>query len=238
MNEELSLLTDRARSFWRGCRRGRSVRTRSGRGRASTSEQSALEALDELLQCDLVRPTDVPRRFRFRHPLVRRAVYESTAGGWRLGAHERCAQLLAARGASTSRAHHIERSAAQGDPAAVATLGRPATQPHTAHRRARRAGTRPHFACSPRARRAKSASNSSSPAPKRWERPAAIRTAIARCRRAWRSCRTSRSISEHGSPQAAPGSSACSASTTPRMTASPVPSTAFGTGAPRRPWPS
>jgi ATP/maltotriose-dependent transcriptional regulator MalT len=124
MNEELSLLTDRARVVLEGAAvAGDPFEPDLAAAGASTSEQSALEALDELLRCDLVRPTDVPRRFRFRHPLVRRAVYESTAGGWRLGAHERCAQLLAARGASaTSRAHHVERSAAPGDPAAVATL--------------------------------------------------------------------------------------------------------------------
>ena len=74
-------------------------------------------------QLDLVRNTDVPRRFRFRHPLVRRAVYEATPGGWRLGAHERCAEALAARGASAAaRAHHVERSAREGDVAAVAVL--------------------------------------------------------------------------------------------------------------------
>ena len=43
--------------------------------------------------------------------------------GWRLGAHERCAEALAARGATASaRAHHVERSAREGDVAAVAVL--------------------------------------------------------------------------------------------------------------------
>src|SRR5499427_3536493 len=90
---------------------------------AATSEAAAMDAVDEILRLDLIRTTDVPRRFRFRHPLVRRVVYEAAAGGWRLGAHERCAKALAARGASAAaRAHHIERSARQGDLAAVAVL--------------------------------------------------------------------------------------------------------------------
>jgi DNA-binding NarL/FixJ family response regulator len=90
---------------------------------AATSEAAAMKAIDELLRLDLVRPTDVPRRFRFRHPLVRRAVYEATAAAWRLGAHERCAEALAARGATASaRAHHIERSAREGDLVAVQLL--------------------------------------------------------------------------------------------------------------------
>jgi DNA-binding NarL/FixJ family response regulator len=90
---------------------------------AATPEAAAIDALDELLQLDLIRSTDVPRRFRFRHPLVRRAVYETTVAAWRLGAHERCAQALAARGASAAaRAHHVERSAREGDLAAVAVL--------------------------------------------------------------------------------------------------------------------
>ncbi len=82
-----------------------------------------LAALDALLAHDLVRPTAVPRRFVFRHPLVRRAVYESTLGGWRLAAHARAAAELAARGAAPGeRAHHVELSAEQGNEAAVELL--------------------------------------------------------------------------------------------------------------------
>jgi DNA-binding NarL/FixJ family response regulator/tetratricopeptide (TPR) repeat protein len=86
-----------------------------------TSE--GLTALDALLELDLVRPTAVPRRFVFRHPLVRRAVYEGAPGGWRLAAHARAASELAARGAAAGeRAHHVEQSAAQGDDDAIALL--------------------------------------------------------------------------------------------------------------------
>ncbi|WP_053227594.1 helix-turn-helix transcriptional regulator [Solirubrobacter soli] len=90
---------------------------------AGVSEWDAIDALDELLRSDLVRHTDVPRRFRFRHPLVRAAVYATALGGWRLVAHERCATALKERGASAlERAHHVERSARRGDSAAVAVL--------------------------------------------------------------------------------------------------------------------
>jgi ATP/maltotriose-dependent transcriptional regulator MalT len=90
---------------------------------AATTEEAAMEAIDELVGLDLVRTTDVPRRFRFRHPLVRRAVYEATAAGWRLGAHERCARTLADRGApAAARAHHVQRSAREGDVEAVGVL--------------------------------------------------------------------------------------------------------------------
>ena len=91
---------------------------------AETSEAAAMEAIDELLQLDLVRQTDVPRRLPFPAPArPSRAVYETTRGGWRLGAHERCAKALAARGATAAaRAHHVERSAREGDLTAVAVL--------------------------------------------------------------------------------------------------------------------
>jgi DNA-binding NarL/FixJ family response regulator len=90
---------------------------------ADMAEPDALDALDELVARDLVRSTQVPRRFRFRHPLVRRAVYEWSSPGARIAAHGRGARALAARGApATARAHHVEHSARHGDMAAVATL--------------------------------------------------------------------------------------------------------------------
>ena len=80
-------------------------------------------ALDELLHARLLHTTAVPRRFAFRHPLVRRAVYQSTGGGWRLAAHARAASRLASLGASAAvRAHHIEQSASHGDEASIALL--------------------------------------------------------------------------------------------------------------------
>jgi DNA-binding CsgD family transcriptional regulator len=90
---------------------------------ADMAEPDVLEALDELVAHDLVRSTRVPRRFRFRHPLVRRAVYESCSPGARIAAHRRSADALSARGApATTRAHHVEHSARHGETAAVAVL--------------------------------------------------------------------------------------------------------------------
>ena len=90
---------------------------------ADVDERAVADALDDLLARDLVRSTHVPRRFRFRHPLVRRAVYETAPGGWRLGAHERCAVTLEERGASApARAHHVEHAARHGDAVALAAL--------------------------------------------------------------------------------------------------------------------
>ena len=122
--EELALLSGEARRMLEGAAvAGDPFEPELMAAAAGVDTAAAVEALDELLRRDLVRPTDVPRRFRFRHPLVRRAVYEASPGGWRLGAHQRSAEALAARGAAAAaRAHHLERSATQGDNEAVAVL--------------------------------------------------------------------------------------------------------------------
>jgi ATP/maltotriose-dependent transcriptional regulator MalT len=124
LSEELSLLSEAARLLLEGAAvAGDPFEPELAAAAAAAAEAAAIDTLDELLELDLIRNTDFPRRFRFRHPLVRRAVYETTSSAWRLGAHERCAQALAERGArAPERAHHVERSAREGDLAAVAVL--------------------------------------------------------------------------------------------------------------------
>jgi len=86
-------------------------------------QAEAARALDELLDRDLLLQARTPALFRFRHPIVRQAVYESAKGGWRREAHARAAAVLAERGASASaRARHLERSASLGDGEAIAVL--------------------------------------------------------------------------------------------------------------------
>jgi DNA-binding CsgD family transcriptional regulator/tetratricopeptide (TPR) repeat protein len=90
---------------------------------AELPQSDVLGLVDALLELDLVRPTTVPRQFVFRHPLVRRAVYESAPAGWRLAAHARAAEGLAARGAGAAdRAHHVVQYAGQGDEQAIELL--------------------------------------------------------------------------------------------------------------------
>ncbi len=124
LTEELALLSEKARIVLEGAAvAGDPFDPELAAAAAGAAETAAIAALDELLGLDLVRPTDFPRRFRFRHPLVRRAVYESMPGGWRLSAHERCADALSVRGSSASAiAHHVELSARHGDDAAIALL--------------------------------------------------------------------------------------------------------------------
>ncbi len=122
--DELALLSDTARLVLQGAAVvGDTFEPELAAAAAGVVESVALTAVDELTAVGLIRRTDVPRRFRFRHPLVRRAVYDSAPAGWLLAAHERSAEALADRGATaTERAHHVERSGRQGDARAVAVL--------------------------------------------------------------------------------------------------------------------
>jgi DNA-binding CsgD family transcriptional regulator len=105
---------------------------------AEMSRDTGMAVLDQLVRSELIASADVPGRFRFRHPLVRRAVYELTGAGWRISAHDRVATALAAGGSPPEvRAHHVERAAQVGDAEAIAVLaaaGRNARTPAGAAR--------------------------------------------------------------------------------------------------------
>ena len=88
-----------------------------------------------------MRSTGAPRRFAFRHPLVRHAVYVATPGGWRLGAHGRAARALERDGAgAVARAHHVEHAARAGDEQAITLLAGAARELQSAA-----PGTAAHF---------------------------------------------------------------------------------------------
>jgi DNA-binding CsgD family transcriptional regulator len=90
---------------------------------AESDRRDTFSAIDEAIAAGLLRGTDVPGYFTFRHPIVRRSVYELTPLAWRIGCHARAAAALAASGASPlACASHVERSAAPGDEAAIALL--------------------------------------------------------------------------------------------------------------------
>jgi predicted ATPase len=95
-------------------------------------EEEVLRSLDELVSQDLVRRTDLPRRFQFRHPLVRGAVYGSLSPSTRISCHRRAGEAVAERGApATAIATHVEHAARYGDAHAIDVLRRAgAAGPH------------------------------------------------------------------------------------------------------------
>ncbi|MDZ5662258.1 BREX system ATP-binding domain-containing protein [Nocardioides sp. S-58] len=96
---------------------------------AGVDEQSAYELIDQLVLRGIVESGDVPRQFAFRHPLVRRAVYDALPPGRRLALHERCVAGLADLGAPvTDLAGHLEHAARAGDQEAVDVLVEAADQ--------------------------------------------------------------------------------------------------------------
>jgi DNA-binding NarL/FixJ family response regulator len=88
-------------------------------------ESEVWERIDELVSKDLVRGTEVPRTFQFRHPLVRRAVYGSCSPSVRISCHRRAVTALAERAVPAAvLAGHVEQSARHGDAFAIETLRR------------------------------------------------------------------------------------------------------------------
>ena len=71
LTEELALLTDATRLVLEGAAvAGDPFEPELVAAAAATSESATIDAVDELLQLDLLHPTGVPRRFRFRHRRV------------------------------------------------------------------------------------------------------------------------------------------------------------------------
>ena len=101
-------------------RGGRRRALRPGRRRRRSRELEREVALERARRAARPRPgprrPSVPRRFIFRHPLVRRSVYESIGGGSRLAAHARAARVASPRAEPppTERAHHVEQAASAG----------------------------------------------------------------------------------------------------------------------------
>ncbi len=90
-------------------------------------------ALDELNRKGLVKPTEIPRRFAFRHPLVRAAIYESIMPGTRLANHEKAASVLAESAAPAGeQARHLVLSARPGDEESALTIATAAAEARAA----------------------------------------------------------------------------------------------------------
>ena len=133
LSEELGMLSENGRVVFEGAAvAGDPFEAELAAAAAAMTEAATMDALDELLRLDLVRATEVPRRFRFRHPLIRRAAYDGTAAAWR-GCTRAVRRGARCKGApAAARAHHVERSARQGDPPQSRSFEMPARQQHGA----------------------------------------------------------------------------------------------------------
>ena len=80
---------------------------------ADLGEREVERALRGLMDHDLIRSVPNSPSLAFRHPLVRRVVYNRTEPAWRTGVHRRVlAQLESLGSPAVELAHHIEQSAA------------------------------------------------------------------------------------------------------------------------------
>jgi DNA-binding NarL/FixJ family response regulator len=124
LGQQVASLSETARLLARGAAvAGEPVDLGLAAATAGIDDDLVFDGVDELLHIQLLVMTEVPCRYRFSHPIVRRAVYETAGEAWRLQAHARAAAALAERGGSAqARAHHVERCAQVGDEQAIAIL--------------------------------------------------------------------------------------------------------------------
>ncbi len=88
---------------------------------AGLDRQASAAALDELRRRDVFRPEGT--ELRFRHPLLRRMIYDDAPPGWRRSAHRSAIAALRDRGASVlALAPHLELCAGSGDTQAIEVL--------------------------------------------------------------------------------------------------------------------
>jgi DNA-binding CsgD family transcriptional regulator len=124
VRQELDELPLDARTFaWGAAVAGDPFELEVAEAAADVDQKVATSALDAVAAVDLIRTTDETRVYRFRHPLVHRAIYDAAPPGWRLLAHERAETVLARRGADpVELAYHVEQFARHGDAGAVSRL--------------------------------------------------------------------------------------------------------------------
>jgi DNA-binding NarL/FixJ family response regulator len=94
---------------------------------SAVPEPEVERALDEAAAAGVIHADPANGQLCFRHPIVRRAAYDSAPPAWRRGLHARAAGALRAQGAAPAAwAHHLARSATPGDHDAVDSLVRAA----------------------------------------------------------------------------------------------------------------
>ena len=224
LSEELALLSAGSRRVLQGASvAGDPFEPELAAAASDVGEPEAMEAVDELLSAELIRPTNVPRRFRLPPSdrparrlrgltgrLAHRSARTRRPGPRR--PRRRCPGSRPAR----RRLRQGRRRGRRGD----AHRGRPAVRPA-------RAGDGRAMVlrrAAPAARDRSPPTNGSScspPAPRRWRRPAA---SPKRTRRSWRASGSStpmRPRCASGWSPPARGSSTCSAATSRLMSGSP-----------------